>query len=133
MIVLDVVPLLVVADIVFDGALEPTEFIADTRYVYAVLGARPESEYVVEIAPVLDTTVDHVVPLSAERSILYPIIAEPPLLDGAVQERLICDDAAVAVRPVGDPGTVVVTVPDVVADAVLDGALEPTEFIADTR
>ena len=41
------------------------------------------------------------------------MIAEPPLLDGAVQDKLICDvDAAVAVRPVGAPGTVAVLVPD---------------------
>src|SRR6476646_3231073 len=39
---------------------------------------------------------------------------EPPLLDGAVQDKLICDaDAAVAVRLVGDPGAVAaVPVPD---------------------
>jgi len=37
----------------------------------------------------------------------------------------------VAVRPVGDPGAVAVAL--VVADAVLDGELVPTEFIADTR
>ncbi len=61
------------------------------------------------------------------------MIAEPPLLDGAVQDRLICDvDAAVAVRLVGDPGAVIV-VPDVVADAVFDGEPVPTEFIAETR
>ena len=82
---------------------------------------------------VFATVVDQVVPLSVERSILYPVIVEPPLLDGTVQERLICDeDAAVAVSPVGDPGTVVVTVPDVVADDVFDGALEPTLLIAET-
>ena len=58
---------------------------------------------------------------------------EPPLLDGAVQDRLICDaDAADAVRLVGDPGAVIV-VPDVVADAVFDGELVPTELIAETR
>ena len=61
------------------------------------------------------------------------MIAEPPLLDGAVQDRLICDaDAAVAVRLVGEIGAVIV-VPDVVADAVLDGELVPTELIAETR
>jgi hypothetical protein len=55
------------------------------------------------------------------------------LLDGATQLRLICDDeTVVAVSPVGDPGAVVVTVPDVVADDIFDGVLVPTEFIADT-
>jgi hypothetical protein len=40
-------------------------------------------------------------------SILYPVIGEPPLFDGADQERLICvDDVAVAESPVGAPGTV---------------------------
>jgi len=61
------------------------------------------------------------------------VIAEPPLLDGAVQLRLICeDDVAVAVNPVGEDGTT-----DggamVVTDAVIDGLLVPTEFMADTR
>ena len=38
---------------------------------------------------------------------MYPPIAEPPLSDGAVQERLICDDKMiVAVRPVGGCGAV---------------------------
>jgi hypothetical protein len=40
-------------------------------------------------------------------SILYPIIADPPLFDGAVQDRLICDDEdVVAERFVGDCGAV---------------------------
>jgi len=56
--------------------------------------------------------VDHVVPPSVDLSISYPVIAEPPLFDGAVQERLICDeDTAVDVNPMGDPGAVVVIVP----------------------
>jgi len=99
-----------------------------------VLAVRPVSEDVVDAEPVFATAVDQVVPLSVERSILYPVIAAPPLLDGATQLRLICDDeTAVAARLVGDPGAVVVTVPDVVADAVFDGVLVPTEFMADTR
>ena len=96
------------------------------------LAVRPESEYVVDTEPVFDCTVDHVDPALFDLSILYPVITEPPLLDGAVQERLICDDEdAVAVRPVGDPGAVVM-VPDVVADAVADGELVPTLLIAET-
>ena len=76
------------------------------------------------------TIVDHVVPLSVDLSILYPVTAEPPLLVGDTQDRLICDEEIlVAVRPVGDPGAIV----GVFADAVLDGELVPTEFIADTR
>ena len=71
-------------------------------------------------------------PLSVDLSIMYPVMAEPPLFAGAVQERLICDeDMVLAVNPVGGCGAV--DVPDVVADAVFDGTLVPTEFIADTR
>ena len=52
--------------------------------------------------------VDQFVPPSADLSILYPVMAEPPLFDGAVQERLICDeDIAAVVRPVGDLGAIV--------------------------
>ena len=72
---------------------------------------------------------DQVVPPSADLSILYPVIAEPPLFDGAVQERLICDEeTVVAVRPVGGCGAVL----DVVAEAVFDGVLVPILVIADT-
>ena len=59
----------------------------------------------VAVEPVFATNVDHVVP-SGDLSILYPVIAEPPLFDGVVQERLIWEDEEdVAVRPVGAPGT----------------------------
>jgi len=54
-----------------------------------VLAVSPVSEYVVAVEPVLARIVDQVEPLSVDLSILYPVIAEPPLLDGAVQERLI--------------------------------------------
>ena len=81
------------------------------------------------------TIVDHVVPPSVDVSILYPVIAEPPLFDGSVQERLICDeDIAAVVRPVGDCGAVLdVPALAVVADDVVDGELVPTKLIADTR
>ena len=75
---------------------------------------------------------DHEEPPSVERSILYPVIAEPPLFAGAVQERLICDEETVlATRLVGAVGMVLAVC--VVADAVLDGELVPTELIAETR
>ena len=94
-----------------------------------VLGFSPESRYIVELVPVFSTTVDQVVPLSVDLSIMYPAI-KLPLLLGAFQFKLICDDdTAVAVRPVGDNNVVASCV---VADAVLDGALVPTELIADT-
>jgi hypothetical protein len=57
-----------------------------------------------------------------ERSILYPVIVAPPLFAGAVQDRLICDeDAALAVSPVGDDGTVGV-LPEPVLDAFISTA-----------
>ena len=60
-------------------------------------------------------------------------MVDPPLLDGAVQDKLICDvDAVVAVRPVGGCGTVTGTL-CVFEDIMLDGVLVPTELIADTR
>ena len=97
-----------------------------------VLAASPVSEYVVPVEPVLACTVDHVVPLLTDLSILYPVITEPPLFAGATQDKLICDvEMLVAVRPVGDPGAVAVAL--VVAEAVLDGEPVPTELIADTR
>ena len=86
----------------------------------------------VDAEAVFDTMVDQVEPLLVDCSIMYPVIDEPPLFDGAVHDRLICEDEdAVAVNPVGDPGAVD-AVP-VVADAVLDGELVPTELIAETR
>ena len=78
--------------------------------------------------PEFDTTVDQVAPPSVDLSILYPVIAEPPLF-GAVQLKLICEeDAAVAESPVGDDGATA----RVVAEAVLEGEPVPTEFIAET-
>ena len=75
---------------------------------------------------------DQVVPPSVDLSILYPVIADPPLFDGAVHDRLICEEETVlAVRPVGALGAVFM-IPLVVADAVFDGVLVPTELIADT-
>ena len=57
------------------------------------------------------------------------MIADPPLFNGAVHQRLICDDdITAALSPVGAPGTV----DDVVADEAVDTEPIPTEFIADT-
>ena len=59
---------------------------------------------------------------SSERSILYPVIADPPLSFGALQDKLIGEDEiAAAARPVGGCDTV--TGELVVADAVFDGEL----------
>ena len=80
--------------------------------------------------PVFAIITFHVVPPSVELSILYPVIAEPPLFTGFHQERLICDgDTTVGVRYLGGSGTVAGLV---VAEAVLEGKLVPIAFIADT-
>ena len=79
--------------------------------------------------PVLATIIDQVEPPLVDLSIMYPVIEEPPLSVGAVQERLICDDEiAVAASPLGEDGTTL----KVVAEAVLEGELVPTRFFDDT-
>ena len=78
---------------------------------------------------VFETKVVHVVPPSVDLSTLYPVMAEPPLSEGAVQLRLIWEaDTVVAVTPVGEDGATA----RVVADAVLEGELTPTELMAET-
>lgn len=65
------------------------------------------SEYEVEVLPVLDTMVVQVLPPLVDRWIMYPVIDEPPLLDGAVHARLIwSEETVVAVSPVGEDGAV---------------------------
>ena len=49
----------------------------------------PSSEYRVAVEPVFVIRLDHVTPVSSDLSILYHVIAEPSLLDGAFQLRLI--------------------------------------------
>ena len=78
--------------------------------------------------PEFDTIVLQVEPPSADLSILYPVMAEPPLF-GAVQLKLICEeDTAVAASPIGGDGATA----RVVADALLEGRLDPTELMAET-
>ena len=78
--------------------------------------------------PVFAASVLQVVPPSVDLSTLYPVIAEPPLSAGAVQPKLIWEEeAAVAVSPLGGDETT-----EVVAEAVLEGGLVPTELIAET-
>ena len=62
---------------------------------------------------------------------LYPVMAAPPVLAGAVQLRLmmVCP-SAVALSDVGAPGAVAASV---VAFAVLDQSLLPSELMALTR
>ena len=85
-----------------------------------------------EPEPVLEITVVHVEPPSVDLSIWYPVIAEPPLLLGVLQDKLIAEvDTARAERFVGGCDTVIWTL--VVADAVFDGELVPIALIAETR
>jgi len=89
--------------------------------VKVVARGSPVSEQLVEV-PQVFTKVLQVEPPSVDLSILYPVIAEPPLSEGAVQLRLICEEEdAVAVSPVGGDGATA----RVVADAVLEGKLVP--------
>ena len=75
-----------------------------------------------------ETKVVQVVPPSVDLSILYPVMEEPPLSAGAVQLRLIWEaDTVVAVSPVGVDGATA----RVVADAVLEVELVPTELMAE--
>ena len=91
--------------------------------------ASPMSEYAVAVLPVFATRAVQVVPPSVDLSILYPVMAEPPLSVGAVQVRPICEeDDAVAVTPVGGDGVAI----GVVADAVMEGGLVPIELMAET-
>ena len=79
--------------------------------------------------PVFATSVLQVEPPLVDLSILYPEIVEPPLSEGAVQVRLTCEeDTVVAISPVGVDGATA----RVVADAVFEGELVPTELTAET-
>jgi hypothetical protein len=86
----------------------------------------------VDVEPVFETIVLQVEPPLEDLAILYPTIAEPPLLLGAFQFSIIWENEfALAVSPVGGCGTVVGEA--VVADAVLDGELTSSSVIAETR
>ena len=75
------------------------------------------------------TIVVHVVPPSIDLSILYPLIAAPPVSLGTVQLRLICEEeTVVAARPVGAAGGT----GRVVAVSGSEGEPVPAELIAET-
>ena len=79
--------------------------------------------------PVFATRALQVEPPSVDLSILYPVIAEPPLSVGGVQLKLTWEaDTVVAVSPVGEDGATA----RVVADAMLEVELGPMELIAET-
>ena len=83
----------------------------------------------VAVFPVFATRALQVVPPSVEVSILYPVMAEPPLSAGGAQLRLICEeDTVVAESPFrGEAVTA-----RVVAEAVLEEEPVPIELIAET-
>jgi len=84
---------------------------------------------VVIALPVFATSAVQVIPPSVDLSILYPVMAEPPLSAGGAQLRLICEEeTAVAASPVGGDGATA----RVVADAMLEGEPVPTELMAET-
>ena len=94
-----------------------------------MLWVNPVSEYVFAVLPLFATRVLQVEPPSSDLSILYPVMAEPPLSVGGAQLKLICEeDTAVAVSPVGGDGATA----SVVAEAVLEGEPVPTELMAET-
>ena len=79
--------------------------------------------------PEFATRALQVVPPSVDLSILYPVMAEPPLSAGAVQLKLTWEEETDVA--VGAPGEVGATA-SVVADALLEVELVPTEFRAET-
>jgi len=84
---------------------------------------------VVVALPVFAASVLQVVPPSVDLSIMYPVMAEPPLSAGAVQLMVICEeDAGVAVSPVGGDGAT----ERVVADALAEGEPVPAELMAES-
>ena len=78
---------------------------------------------------VFETRALQVVPPSADLSTLYPVTAEPPLSEGTVQLKLIWEEETdVAVGAPGEDGATA----NVVADALLEVELVPTELRAET-
>ena len=102
----------------------PTELIATTVKVYAVPFVSPVNTH--EVLAVF-TQLDGA-ETDGEDETVYPVIAEPPVEAGAVQETVTCALPTVPVTPVGAPATVA-GVTAVEADDELD---VPIEFKATT-
>jgi len=78
---------------------------------------------------VFETRLDHM--LVADTSMRYPVVAVPPVLVGAVHDRLIVVwPSATAISDVGAPGAVAAAV---VAFAMLEATLVPAVLIAKIR
>lgn len=95
----------VMAAEVADAAPVPAALMAETLNVYAVPLTRPVTVRVTPLLPVSATAVVHVVP-SVDLSMRYPVTALPPLLAGAVQDRLTEAFPPVPETAVGTSGTV---------------------------
>ena len=103
-----------------DAEPVPAAFVAVTVNVYEVPFVRPVTvQLVVAVVQVSDPGEDVTV---------YPVIALPPLLEGAVQETATWVDPNTPDTPVGAPGTVAGTT----ADDAEDAAPAPALFVAAT-
>src|SRR4051812_49828747 len=80
-----------------DAAPVPTALVAVTVNVYAVPFVRPATVHGEDA---------HVPVWPSEEVAVYDVIADPPLLAGAVKVTVACALPAVAVPMVGAPGTV---------------------------
>jgi hypothetical protein len=106
-----------------DAALagpDPTSFVAVTVNVYAVPLVNP-----VTTSGLLDPVA---VAPSGEAVTVKPVMAAPPLLDGAVKLTDTWPSPRTPLTPVGAPGNVAGVTPD---DAALAGPV-PTSFVAVT-
>jgi len=113
----------IAAGVTADDALEavpvPTELVATTVKVYAVPLASPVT-VIGEEAPVA------VKPLGEEVTV-YPVIADPPVLVGAVKLTVALPLLTVAEILVGTPGAIGA---GVTADDALEAVPVPTELVA---
>jgi len=100
-----------------------TALTARTTNVYVV----PFTRFVTTWLVAVPVTVSVLTTLAPTRtSICEPVMGEPPSLAGAVQLTVACESPALAVAPVGDPGTVY----GVTAFEAVEEVLDPSEFVA---
>ena len=109
-----------------EGGPVPIAFVAVTLNVYAVPLARPVTVCVVAVVPAFVSRPPAGVDVTA-----YPVIGDPPLDAGGVNETVALALPAVATTAVGAPGTPGGAAGVTVFEA-LDGAPVPTAFVAVT-
>ena len=109
-------------------APRPAALMPAMRNAYTEPFVRPETTYEVAVLFVFVTTAVHVLPPSTDCSTLYPISADPPVFEAAVQLKVTCVLAAVATNDVGALGPAYGT-----ADAAELAVPVPDTLIADTR